>query len=621
MQQGPYFGQVAPISPIPSGYLEGAANIGRTLNQALSGLGEHIGGAIEKYKQNEEERGILSGQVMGSIQDPTLLKYLKPEHVDGISKKIENGTVTNKDLKSFLPEVMIAKERYTRDEQKKAADSAEATNALQRTALLQQINARNQDVINADAYTNAMMGGPQTKTVNAPVTGLMDASNYINQMNGQPPPSIGQYKPMQGAAGFNPTLPSSSPLMSGVAPAGAAPAPSIPAGLLPAQSQPASEALAPWYSIKGLAQRTGSQSDWAQAPANIAAAPGRLLNEIGRYGSAAINGVLVGDYSVPREGLVDMGANAIANAINGGSQPQARQYGPKQTPAPAPQSQPAVATAPAQNQPAPDLSFNASLPPVGQTATAPVETPLAPQEKYANFVADYIGKGGKLSPEFIRSAKQDFGIHNDVSVSTKPIKDDSGREVAYAVIVDGKVAHIVEAPKAQGLTPEQALNWQNKVREQTVQFGGATFMAPSLKEAQDFREASANASGVAQDVQQLLKLVDAPGVKVPGTEANRLADGIATRLQGKLRVAITGPGAVNESEYAMLRTIIANPAKLWSIDANTKAALSSLGQFTEQNLVNKAKALGFTDATGANVVNSTARPVVRQFGKDGKEIK
>lgn len=534
--RSPYYGNVAAISPLPSGYMETATNIGRAYGNAISSVGDSIAGAIEKYRQNEDERGILSGQVMGSIQDETLLKYLKPDRVEAISKKIEAGTVTNRDLKAFLPEIMIAKERYGREVQQQQLDSALKTQELQQQLAQLNINAAKQDAANERAFTDAYMGTPRTRqeTVQTPVSGLMDASRYINGENMAPP----ALQALQGAAPFSTTI---------------------------SEKPPAKPIVLP-------------QDNTARPDLDIA-----------RFAAAA-------------------GATTRAAQM------------------PAPPARPIVETAPAairQRDLAAPQQFNAAMPKVGQTSQAQqdVAVNIPAKERFTQFAANYIAGGGKLNPKFLEQAKDAFGVEPDISM--KPIKDENGKPVAFAVMADGKVAHIVNPPKAEGLTPNEALTWQNKVRELTVNFGGQQFLAPSLQEAKEFRDAVSNAADVAEDVKQLIALTDQPGVRTPGTEAHKLATGIATRLQGKLRVAITGPGAVNESEYAMLREIIPNPTKWLSMDGNTKAALQSLGAFTQRNLLNKARTLGFEDAGSAKLTTGevTQPGAVIRYSTDGKRMK
>jgi len=50
-------------------------------------------------------------------------------------------------------------------------------------------------------------------------------------------------------------------------------------------------------------------------------APGRALNELGQYGSAALTGLFTGDYTVPEQGLVDIASQNIAKYLSGSNLP------------------------------------------------------------------------------------------------------------------------------------------------------------------------------------------------------------------------------------------------------------------------------------------------------------
>lgn len=50
-------------------------------------------------------------------------------------------------------------------------------------------------------------------------------------------------------------------------------------------------------------------------------APGRALNELGRYGSAALTGLFTGEYTVPERGLVDIASQNMAKYLSGSNLP------------------------------------------------------------------------------------------------------------------------------------------------------------------------------------------------------------------------------------------------------------------------------------------------------------
>lgn len=98
----------------------------------------------------------------------------------------------------------------------------------------------------------------------------------------------------------------------------AAPVPSAsPKSSQPAQSDPN---LAPSYSVKGLLQRAGTADQWAMAPANIAAFPGRVVDGAARAVGALANGIWQGDYRLPPSLTTTVGeavGDFIGNRLSG----------------------------------------------------------------------------------------------------------------------------------------------------------------------------------------------------------------------------------------------------------------------------------------------------------------
>lgn len=79
-----------------------------------------------------------------------------------------------------------------------------------------------------------------------------------------------------------------------------------------------SDGRAPILSIKGIGQRLSDAvppARLAEAPLNIAAFPGRLLDTVGRYGAAGLQGIYDGNFTVPDKGLVTLAGEGIGNAI------------------------------------------------------------------------------------------------------------------------------------------------------------------------------------------------------------------------------------------------------------------------------------------------------------------
>ena len=79
--------------------------------------------------------------------------------------------------------------------------------------------------------------------------------------------------------------------------------------------------------------------------------------------------------------------------------------------------------------------------------------------------------------------------------------------------------------------------------------------------------------------------------------ASATAESAALRLQGGLRVAMLGPGTVNDSERQLLVDAISNPTNLFSLKGSNKIRLDSLKKAYQNKIDANAKALGLTKNT------------------------
>lgn len=100
-----------------------------------------------------------------------------------------------------------------------------------------------------------------------------------------------------------------------------------------------------------------------------------------------------------------------------------------------------------------------------------------------------------------------------------------------------------------------------------------------------------------------------PGIKAEAATA-------AAALKGKLRGPIVGQGAVSESEWKILNSIVANPTDFFTLDAKTKARLDSLDNLLDSNMYNTSKAYGINPKMKASATNAV---VVRT--SDGQNVR
>lgn len=102
MQKGPYFNSVQYISPVPEGYAQAGANIGRSIGGGLAALGAGVSEGIDKYYKSEEERQALGGTISRYFKsDPKLAETVDPK----LLEKYTSGKATLADHKALFADI------------------------------------------------------------------------------------------------------------------------------------------------------------------------------------------------------------------------------------------------------------------------------------------------------------------------------------------------------------------------------------------------------------------------------------------------------------------------------------------------------------------------------------
>lgn len=102
MQKGPYFNPVQYISPVPEGYAQAGANIGRSIGGGLAALGAGVAEGIDKYYKSEEERQALGGTISRYFKsDPKLVETVDPK----LLEKYKSGKATLDDHKALFADI------------------------------------------------------------------------------------------------------------------------------------------------------------------------------------------------------------------------------------------------------------------------------------------------------------------------------------------------------------------------------------------------------------------------------------------------------------------------------------------------------------------------------------
>lgn len=137
----------------------------------------------------------------------------------------------------------------------------------------------------------------------------------------------------------------------------------------------------------------------------------------------------------------------------------------------------------------------------------------------------------------------------------------------------------------------EMLKNQSKLKERLVNIGGYTGVLSNPTEAKGFREAMNNLSTAETSINRLLEINDKTG-KSLSTDLRAEAEVLQKSLIGLLRVPLTGPGAMNASEQALLERLVANPTDVFALDSSNKVKLKTLLKTLKSKAANEAKNLG-----------------------------
>jgi hypothetical protein len=116
--------------------------------------------------------------------------------------------------------------------------------------------------------------------------------------------------------------------------------------------------------------------------------------------------------------------------------------------------------------------------------------------------------------------------------------------------------------------------------------------APTVKAAEELKDAVKERRKVENSIQSLLTLADKSGSSV-SIDDRALATVEVGTLKGSLRKFLIGPGAMSDHEQKLLESIIRNPTKIFSLDSANKKSLQRLREKTEQGFRYHAESEGF----------------------------
>lgn len=140
---------------------------------------------------------------------------------------------------------------------------------------------------------------------------------------------------------------------------------------------------------------------------------------------------------------------------------------------------------------------------------------------------------------------------------------------------------------------------EKELEEKQVNIGGYKGTLSNKTEAKEFREAMNNLSTAERSIGRLLEINEQTGKSLsPNLRAE--AQTLQSSLIGLLRVPLTGPGAMNESEQKLLQSLIANPTDIFALDSTNKTKLKTLLKTLKDKADTQARNLGLEKYGGVN---------------------
>ena len=552
--------------------MKAAGSIGESYGRAIESIGDNISGAIKKYTKDKEESEFLTGQA--EVLAPLLQSYGKDIRDQNTQVQFDNIT---KKLGDFAGQSLSQKRATYASAGTLAASFDRARqneNARTQSDMLQQqLEAMKGQTRNEDAYAAAMANIPNFRNENFVQPGT-EIAGLLAQTQG--PSSLGPKLRNLDAGNFGQMDLEALQRFRGTPPT----APASPPASLPPPAElskrQASRVAESSQFLEGVNARRAAMSDPMKEQLERQRQAGNIPPVIGQQTS-----------TMPNPASLAFRSERLSA-----------------TP-------PTVAIPPSELQAQGVLT-------VPTTSSQNRQVPTTNEEKYGAAYAKYLKEGGRLTPEIDNTLRKRFNITPDFDIKTQSIFDSQGKDIGTAVIFNGVPSQIISPKEIPGMTPSQRAEVQKDLDGRSIKFKSQVFVAPTSQEATAFRSATALQNSISKEIGELITLIDDPSVKTPGSKAYNKAKSTSSILTGALRVPITGPGAVNESEYKLLAEIIADPSRFFSLPESNKVRLKELIKITDQRLEDQANSLGYKLSTAGEVGPSGANSSTIRYSTTGK---
>lgn len=114
----------------------------------------------------------------------------------------------------------------------------------------------------------------------------------------------------------------------------------------------------------------------------------------------------------------------------------------------------------------------------------------------------------------------------------------------------------------------------------------------SKQDVSDFRKLYVDLNGADQNIKELQALGEQAGKSMPLSDARAKAQELQALLIGQLRTALVGPGAMSDSERALITNAIADPTAIFSLDKLNRVKLQTLSKVLSRKIQNAGQMVG-----------------------------
>lgn len=146
------------------------------------------------------------------------------------------------------------------------------------------------------------------------------------------------------------------------------------------------------------------------------------------------------------------------------------------------------------------------------------------------------------------------------------------------------------AERSQMIAFDRYAGVPKEVRERMVPGYG---VALTKEGASKVNEKAATVNTAKDGINDLLEMTKMTGKSLNPAQRAR-AESTAQMLIGNLRTEVVGPGAMNEREVELMNDIIADPTRILSLDAVSRASLETILRRLDSSMDQTAKAYGLT---------------------------